>query len=56
MPGGRKEGPKHIYRKGLNSELLVILICQFFDAAAVKIICFPGADSPSSYLEGVVNF
>lgn len=51
----RKAGAKRIYRKGLKSELVVILICQLFDAAAVKIICFPGADSPNSYLEVVVN-
>lgn len=52
---GRKAGSKHIYRKGLNSELAVILICQLFDVATVGIICFPGADSPNFYLEVVVN-
>lgn len=52
---GRKAGSKHIYRKGLNSELVVMLICQLFDAAAVEIICFTGADSPNPCLEVVVN-
>lgn len=48
-------GSKHIYRKGLNSKLVVIPICQLFAAAAVEIICFPGADTPNSFLEGVVS-
>ena len=52
---GRKAGSEHIYGKGLNSELVAMLICPLFDAAAVEIICFTGADSPNSYLEVAVN-
>ena len=51
---GWKAGYKRIYRTGLNSELVVMLTCQLFDAEAVEIICFPGAESPNFYLEVVV--
>ena len=51
---GWKAGSKRIYRTGLNSELVVMLTYQLFDAEAVEIICFPGAESPNSYLEVVV--
>lgn len=53
---GRQAGSKHMYRRGLNFELVVTPIGQLFDAAAVNMICFPGADLLNLYLEVVVTF